>query len=210
MEEGRTVYSNLLKAIAFILPVNDGESMTILISVLLARDLPILSLQVLWLNMVNSIAMTVPLAFEPKSDRVMQQPPRNPNEKLLSPNLVKRIVLISIFNWILIFGVFEWIKQTTGDVAVARIMAIQALVVGRIFYLLSITQLGVAIVDKIRGINREIGDQKAMYVAIASTIILQIIFSQWGLMNKLFYTAPLSGCWLADDCSSSLCQSFGF
>ena len=192
VEEGRTVYSNLLKAIAFILPVNGGESMTILISVLLARDLPILSLQVLWLNMVNSIAMTVPLAFEPKSDQVMQQPPRNPNEKLLSPNLVKRIVLISIFNWILIFGVFEWIKQTTGDVAVARTMAIQALVVGRIFYLLSITQLGIAIVDKIRGINREIGDQKAIYVGIASTIILQIIFSQWGLMNKLFYTAPLA------------------
>jgi cation-transporting P-type ATPase F len=191
VEEGRTVYSNLLKAIAFILPVNGGESMTILISVLLARDLPILSLQVLWLNMVNSIAMTVPLAFEPKSDRVMQQPPRNPNEKLLSPSLVKRIVLISIFNWILIFGIFEWIKQTTGDVAVARTMAIQALVVGRIFYLLSITQLGIAIVDKIRGINREIGDQTAMYVGIASTILLQIIFSQWGLMNKLFYTAPL-------------------
>jgi Ca2+-transporting ATPase len=191
VEEGRTVYSNLLKAIAFILPVNGGESMTILISVLLARDLPILSLQVLWLNMVNSIAMTVPLAFEPKSDQVMQQPPRNPNEKLLSPNLVKRIVLISIFNWILIFGVFEWMRQTTGDIAVARTMAIQALVVGRIFYLLSITQLGVTLVDKIRGINREIGDQTAMYVGIASTIILQIIFSQWGLMNKLFYTAPL-------------------
>ncbi|PMB04009.1 carbonate dehydratase, partial [Fischerella thermalis CCMEE 5328] len=84
VEEGRTVYRNLLKAIAFILPVNGGESMTILISVLLARELPILSLQVLWLNMVNSITMTVPLAFEPKSERVMQKPPRNPSEPLLS------------------------------------------------------------------------------------------------------------------------------
>jgi Ca2+-transporting ATPase len=191
VEEGRTVYQNLLKAIAFILPVNGGESMTILISVLLARALPILSLQVLWLNMVNSIAMTVPLAFEPKSEQIMQKPPRNPNEKLLSPHLVKRIIIISIFNWILIFGVFEWMKQTTGNVDLARTMAIQSLVVGRLFYLLSITQLGVAIVDKIRGIRREIGDQTAMYIGIASTIVLQIIFSQWSVMNKLFYTAPL-------------------
>ncbi len=53
VEEGRTVYRNLLKAIAFILPVNGSESMTILISVLLARELPILSLQVLWLNIMN-------------------------------------------------------------------------------------------------------------------------------------------------------------
>jgi cation-transporting P-type ATPase F len=138
VEEGRTVYRNVLKAIAFILPVNGGESMTILLSVLLARELPILALQVLWLNMVNSIAMTVPLACEPKSDRVMQRPPRHPNEPLLSRRLLQRILVISVFNWVLIFGVFEWIRQTTGDVALARTMAVQALVAGRIFYLLRI------------------------------------------------------------------------
>lgn len=98
VEEGRTVYRNLLKAIAFILPVSGGESMTILISVLVARILPILSLQVLWLNMVNSITMTVPLAFEPKSVGVMQRPPRNPNQPLLSGSLIKRIIVISLFN----------------------------------------------------------------------------------------------------------------
>jgi Ca2+-transporting ATPase len=91
------VFRNLMKAIAFILPVNGGESMTILLSVLIGRGdvLPILSLQVLWLNMVNSIAMTVPLAFEPKSHNLMNRPPRNPNEPLLSRDLLKRIALIS-------------------------------------------------------------------------------------------------------------------
>jgi cation-transporting ATPase F len=71
VEEGRTVYNNLLKAIAFILPVNGGESMTILLSVLLNRELPILAIQVLWLNMINSITMTVPLSFEPSTGREM-------------------------------------------------------------------------------------------------------------------------------------------
>jgi Ca2+-transporting ATPase len=192
VEQGRTVYRNLQKAIAFILPVNGGESMTILISVLLARELPILSLQVLWLNMVNSIAMTVPLAFEPKSERVMQQPPRNPNEPLLNRRLLKRILVISAFNWILIFGVFEWIKATTGNIDLARTMAIQALVVGRIFYLLSISQLGSAIVNKLQGIIEQISDALAIGIGIACTVILQVIFSQWSLMNDLFYTAPLN------------------
>ncbi|MEW5861251.1 MAG: cation-transporting P-type ATPase [Cyanobacteriota bacterium] len=191
VEEGRTVYRNLLKAIAFILPVNGGESMTILISVLLARELPILSLQVLWLNMVNSIAMTVPLAFEPKSEQVMQQPPRNPNEPLLSGSLLKRILVISAFNWIVIFGVFEWMKQTTGNIDLARTMAIQALVVGRIFYLLSISHLGNAVIAKIRGIGR-ISDAPALAIGIACTVILQVIFSQWSLMNGLFSTTPLN------------------
>lgn len=192
VEEGRTVYRNLLKAIAFILPVNGGESMTILISVLLARELPILSLQVLWLNMVNSIAMTVPLAFEPRSERVMEQPPRNPRESLLSKSLVKRIVAISIFNWILIFGVFEWIRQTTGNIDLARTMAIQALVAGRVFYLLSISHLGRAFLGKLRGKGGKISDSTAIIIGIVSTIFLQIIFSQWSLMNTLFNTAPLN------------------
>jgi cation-transporting P-type ATPase F len=192
VEEGRTVYRNLLKAIAFILPVNGGESMTILISVLLARELPILSLQVLWLNMVNSITMTVPLAFEPKSEGVMKQPPRLPNQPLLSKSLLKRILAISIFNWILIFGVFEWIQGSTGNTNLARTMAIQALVAGRIFYLLSISQLGRAFFDKNREIKQAISDTQAIIIGIACTIILQIIFSQWSVMNSLFYTAPLN------------------
>ncbi len=192
VEEGRTVYRNLLKAIAFILPVNGGESMTILISVLLARALPILALQVLWLNMVNSIAMTVPLAFEPKSQRVMSRPPRNPNEPLLSKGLLKRIAVISVFNWILIFGMFEWANADTNNIAIARTMAIQALVAGRIFYLLSISQLGTSLVDKLRGRVDRIASAPAIGVGIVGTILLQIIFSQWSVMNALFATAPLS------------------
>ena len=191
VEEGRTVYRNLLKAIAFILPVNGGESMTIVISVLLARALPILSLQVLWLNMINSLAMTVPLAFEPRSPRVMQQPPLPANEPLLDRPLLLRILIISLFNWLLIFGVFEWMN-TTGNIDLARTMAIQALVAGRIFYLLSISQLGGALFDMVRGRTAKISDAPAILVGIFGTIILQIIFSQWSLMNDLFSTAPLN------------------
>ncbi|MCU0540657.1 MAG: cation-transporting P-type ATPase [Oscillatoriaceae cyanobacterium Prado104] len=192
VEEGRTVYQNLRKAIAFILPVNGGESMTILISALLARDLPILALQVLWLNMVNSVTMTVPLAFEPKSDRVMQRPPRNPREPLLSGKLFHRILAVSAFNWILIFGIFEWARQAFGDVAVARTMAIQALIAGRVIYLLSISQLGAAFVAKLRGKAALVKEGGAIAIGILCTIFLQILFSQWGAMNVLFDTAPLT------------------
>jgi cation-transporting P-type ATPase F len=192
VEEGRTVYQNLRKAIAFLLPVNGGESMTILISALLARELPILSLQVLWLNTINSITMTVPLAFEPKSQGTMRQPPRNPNEPLLTPKLLRRILVVSVFNWILIFGLFEWAKSTTGDVAVARTMAIQALVAARIVYLISISQLGANIVQYVRGRANAIANAPILIVGIATATVLQILFSQWGVMNILFATAPLS------------------
>lgn len=70
-------------------------------------------------------------------------------------------------------------------------MAIKYLVLGRIFYLLSITQLSLAIVDNIRGIRKEIDNQTVMYIRIVRTIILHIIFSQWNVINKIFYTPPL-------------------
>jgi cation-transporting P-type ATPase F len=193
VEEGRTVYQNLRKAIAFILPVNGGESMTILISALLARALPILSLQVLWLNMVNSIAMTVPLAFDPKTDGVMQRPPRNPREPLLSRSLVYRILAISVFNWILIFGMFEWVRQSTENLPLARTMAIHALVAARIIYLLSISQLGTALIHKLQGKRTTpFRETRAIIIGIVGAMLLQIIFSQWNVMNMLFETASLS------------------
>ncbi|MBV5259597.1 cation-transporting P-type ATPase [Synechococcus moorigangaii CMS01] len=192
VEEGRTVYRNLRKAIAFLLPVNGGESMTILISVLLARDLPILSLQVLWLNMINSITMTVPLAFEAKPAGIMQKPPRNPNEPLITPKLLQRIGAVSLFNWILIFGMFEWIETTTGDLPLARTMAIQALVAARIIYLLSVSQLGRSLIAYIAGKAKMITPAPFLLIGIVVAVALQIAFSQWGLMNQLFRTAPLT------------------
>ncbi len=192
VEEGRTVYQNLRKAIAFLLPVNGGESMTILISALLGRDLPILALQVLWLNMINSITMTVPLAFEPKSLGTMQQPPRNPNQPLLTPTLLRRILAVSVFNWILIFGLFEWTRSTTGDIAVARTITIQALVAARIVYLLSISQFGISVVNYLRRRSTAIANAPILLIGIAAASALQILFSQWGVMNHLFETAPLA------------------
>ncbi|WP_366524919.1 cation-transporting P-type ATPase [Acaryochloris sp. IP29b_bin.137] len=192
VEEGRTVYQNLRKAIAFLLPVNGGESMTILISALLARDLPILSLQILWLNLINSLTMTVPLAFEPKANGLMQHPPRNPNEPLITGKLLRRILVVSLFNWILIFGLFEWAKSTTGDITVARTMAIQALVAARIVYLLSISQLGLSLFHSLRHRTVSIIHAPILVMGIVGAIALQLLFSQWTVMNQLFETAPLT------------------
>ncbi|MGL5922059.1 cation-translocating P-type ATPase [Chroococcidiopsis sp.] len=193
VEEGRTVYKNLLNAMRFILPVNGGESMTILISTLLARELPILSLQILWLNMLNSITMTVPLAFEPKSSDVMKKPPRPVNERLLTVNRIKRILAVSLYNWTLIFGMFEWVRQAPwGSLPLARTMAIQALVLGRIFYLLSVSQLLPSLQAKLGGSKEKVSGAPAIAAGVIGAIVLQIIFSNSAFVNNLFSTAPMT------------------
>ncbi len=193
IEEGRSVYKNLTKAISFILPVNGGESMTILISTLLGRELPILSLQILWLNMLNSITMTVPLSLEPSSPDVMKQPPRPVDEPFLTINRLKRILAISLYNWTLIFGMFEWVKQSPwGTVELARTMAIQALVIARIFYLLSISQLLPALQSRWASGGDRQGGAPAVSAGIILAMALQIIFSNSEFINAVFGTAPMS------------------
>ncbi|MCP9943148.1 HAD-IC family P-type ATPase [Cyanobium sp. ATX 6E8] len=191
VEEGRTVYRNLRKAMAFLLPVNGGESMTILISALLARDLPILALQVLWLNMINSITMTVPLAFEPKAPDTMIRPPRDPHEPLITPRLLRRILVVSAFNWVLIFGVFEWVRIGGGSLQLARTAAIQALVAARIIYLLSISQLGRSLAARLLGQAGSVARGPQLLLGIGLAVLLQVVFSQWRPMNSLFQTAPI-------------------
>ena len=92
----------------------------------------------------------------------------------------------------LIFGIFEWAQSTTGDITVARTMAIQALVAARVIYLLSIGQLGKSLVAYLRRRSPAIVNSPILLMGIVVAIALQILFSQWGVMNFLFNTAPLT------------------
>ncbi|MDT9272856.1 MAG: HAD-IC family P-type ATPase, partial [Limnospira sp. PMC 1234.20] len=111
VEEGRNVFQNLMKALGFLLAVNGGLSSSIFLSVLVGRggELPILPLQVLWINMIVSVTMTIPIAFEPKSHTLMQRPPRPPQASLLSGSLLRRILVVSLLNLGLIFGMFFYV-----------------------------------------------------------------------------------------------------
>jgi Ca2+-transporting ATPase len=190
VEEGRTVYRNIRRSIGFILPISGGESLTILMGTLVSTVLPIVPVQVLWVNLVSAIALSLPLAFEPKSLQAMQQPPRNPNEPLLSGRLGVRILVISVWNAIATFGMFEWISTTTGDLDVARTMAINALVASEIFYLLSICSFVPSLVSNLLGHRKPISYAPA--IGIGLLLVLQFLFSQWSVMNELFDTAPLT------------------
>jgi len=200
VEEGRTVYLNLKKAIAFVLPVNGGESLTILASVLLNTALPILPLQILWLNMVSSSALSIPLAFEPRPKGVMKLPPRPPHQPLLSAPILWRIGLVSLFNWAVTFGIFEWVMAQTGEPALARTMAVQTLVAAEIFYLLCISRFLPSVIAYLRyqpHLRRsQLEDSQPLVYApaigIVCVLLLQILFSQLPLLNRLFHTVPLS------------------
>ena len=185
VEEGRAVYLNLRKALAFVLPVNGGASMTILLGAVLGLELPVTALQVLWLNMVCSLSLSVPLAFEPRPPGLMAQPPRPPAQPLLNRGLVRKVLLVSAFYWCFIFGVFLWARSHGSSLPLARTMAIQSLVLAQIVYLLSISQMSK------RG-WRHWQRYPVLLAGIGLAVALQLGFSQLSWMNHFFATAPLA------------------
>ncbi|QPN65641.1 HAD-IC family P-type ATPase [Synechococcus sp. CBW1006] len=192
VEEGRTVYLNLRKTLAFVLPVNGGASMTILLGAVLGTPLPVTALQVLWLNMICSLTMSIALAFEPVAPWLMQQPPRPPEQPLLTGGLIRRVLLVSLFNWAVIFGLFFWSEQRLGDLALSRTMAVQGLVLAHLVYLVSISQLRTALISLPRLGWRAFTRAPAVLLGISGTVAVQWIFSQTAEMNRFFGTAPLN------------------
>jgi magnesium-transporting ATPase (P-type) len=190
VEEGRTVYDNLKKTVTFMLPVNGGESLSLLLAVLLGVALPILPAQVLWVNMVGSVALAMVLAFEPTEPGVMHRPPRPPGEPLLSRFLVWRVVLVSTLFLAGIFGMFEWALWHGASVEAARTVAVNTLVCMEVFYLFSVRYLKARSFtwQGVRGTPR-------VLAAVAGVFGLQLLFTYTPLLQQLFRTEALPLSW---------------
>nr|BFF12088.1 hypothetical protein GCM10025699_33910 [Microbacterium flavescens] len=78
VREGRRIYDNLRKSVVFLLPTNGAQSLVILIAVLFGFTLPLTPVQVLWINMVTALTLSLALAYEPAEKGVMTRPPRTP------------------------------------------------------------------------------------------------------------------------------------
>ncbi len=187
VEEGRAVYDNLKKSIMFILPTNGGEALTIIAAIALGRMLPITAVQILWINMITAVTLALTLAFEPPEQNVMQRPPRDPKEPLLSRLLVWRIVFVSLILLAGTFGLFWWEREQGASIEYSRTVAVNTLVMFEIFYLFSARFL-LAPALTVDGL---LGNRYVLY-AITLLIVIQLGFTYLGPMQALFQTADMS------------------
>ncbi|MCW9023663.1 MAG: cation-transporting P-type ATPase [Gammaproteobacteria bacterium] len=187
VEEGRTVYDNLKKSILFILPTNGGEALIIIAAIIMGRMLPITPAQILWINMITAVTLALTLAFEPAERNVMQRPPRNPKEPILSGFLVWRIIFVSLIIVTGTFGLFLWERDHGASIELARTVAVNTVVMFEIFYLFSARYL-LAPALTFEGL---FGNRYALY-AIGLLLIIQLSFTYLGPMQMLFATTDMN------------------
>ena len=141
VEEGRAVFDNLTKIIAWTLPTNLGQGLIILLAVLLGEALPVLPLQVLWINMTSVGALGLVLALENREQDIMQRKPRNPQAPILTGVLLWRILIVGTLILIGAFGLFELELAEGNTIAQARTVAVNAVVAVALFYLFNCRSL---------------------------------------------------------------------
>ena len=186
VEEGRTVYDNLRKALLFLLPTNGGQGLTIVAAIALGLALPLSPLQVLWVNMVTAVTLGLALAFEPTEDGVMKRPPRRADEPILSGFLIWRVAFVSALLVSGTFGHFLWLQQSGVDLDSARTIAINTLVAAQVFYLINSR----FIVQSSLSVRAFVGS-RAVLVAIGVLLVVQGLFVYAPPLQYLFGTTAM-------------------
>jgi magnesium-transporting ATPase (P-type) len=187
VEEGRRVYDNIQKSILFILPTNVAEAGVIISAIFLGLMLPITAVQILWINMITAVTLSLALTWEPAEGDVMRRPPRHPNESILSGFLLWRVGFVSLLAVGGAFGIFVWEREMGASIETARTVTVNTLVVFEVFYLLNARSLHSSV------LSRE-GVLGNLYVPLAIGIVLlmQGLFTYTEVMQTLFHTTGIS------------------
>jgi magnesium-transporting ATPase (P-type) len=186
VKEGRTVYDNIEKALLFMLPTNIAQGAVIAIAVLFGFTLPITTPQVLWVNMVTSVALGLTISFEPHEDDVMRRPPRAIDQPLVTGFGIWRTLFVGAALVLFTLVVFFWMKGQGASDHLARTAAVNAITLGQVFYLLNSRHL----VDSSLSLHAHRGNPYLWY-GIAGTVALQMLFTYAPPLHAIFKTEAL-------------------
>lgn len=186
VEEGRTIYDNLRKAILFILPTNGAEGLVILTAIVMGLALPLTPVQILWVNMVTAVTLALALAFEPPEPGVMERPPRDPSTSILDGVFIWRIIFVSVLIGGATIAIFLYERGQGQSLDLARTLAVNTLVCGQAFYLFNSRYLKRTSLKLSR-----LFANPAAWIAVAALAGFQLFFVYAPVMHLWFSSAPL-------------------
>lgn len=181
VKEGRTVYNNIEKAMLFMLPTNVAQALVIAVAIFAGFTMPITAPQVLWVNMVTSVALGLVISFEPHEIDVMHRPPRAVDRPIVTGFGIWRIIFVGLALLAYTLLAFFWVTAQGASVGLARTVAVNAITIGQVFYLLNSRYL----LDSSLSLKAHIGNAY-LPLGIAAVVILQLIFTYAPPVQAMF------------------------
>jgi magnesium-transporting ATPase (P-type) len=186
VKEGRTVYNNIEKAILFMLPTNVAQALVIMVAIFVGFTAPITAPQILWVNMVTTVALGLVISFEPHELDVMRRPPRAAERPILDRFGLWRVIFVGLALLALTLWAFFGMKSYDASDELARAVAVNALVIGQIFYLLNSRYK----IHSSLSLKAHRGN-KYLPLGIGAVVILQLLFTYAPPLQALFETEAI-------------------
>jgi Ca2+-transporting ATPase len=183
VKEGRTIYDNIRKFIKYTLTSNAGEIWVMLLAPLAGMPLPLLPLQILWINLVTDGLPGLALGVEPPERDTMRRPPHDPQENIFGRGLGRHVAWVGLLMGLVSLGMGYWTWRTGWDNWQTMI-----------FTTLTLSQMGHALAVRSRDSLFKVGllSNKALLGAVLLTFVLQLAVVYVPFLQNLFKTDALS------------------
>jgi Ca2+-transporting ATPase len=188
VKEGRTIYDNIKKFITYILTGNAGEILVMLFGPFLGMPLPLVPTQILWINLVTDGAPAIALGYETTEKDTMRRPPYRPDESLFSRGVGRQILWVGALIAFLSLAAGYYFFLQGADERVWRTVVFTTLTTCQMMYVMTVRSFRTS-VFRLNPLSNP-----ALILAVASTLVLQMMLVYVPLLQGIFKTDALS--WL--------------
>lgn len=210
VREGRGIYANIKKVVGFLLGTNIGEVITVFLAMLFWHETPLLSMQLLWINLVTDSLPAIALGMEPVESDVMDRKPKPKNEGLFAGGLGVRVVLMGAMFAALSLVAFYLGKTIGGSISHGQTMAFMVLSLSQVLHAFHMRS------DKSLFKIGAFGNSTLNWAALASLVLVALILFTPGVMTAfglVYLTGELylmaAGLILAPSVIMELCKLTG-
>ncbi len=195
VEEGRTIYDNIRKFIRYLLSTNTGEIVTMFGALVIGLKIPLIAIQILWVNLVTDGLPAVALSFEPGEPNVMKRQPRPPKESIFAQGIGIHVVWVGLWIGMCALASFMWVlSQHTGDIfhpsdhalLIGRSAAFSTLALSQVCHITAIHS-GIASFFAV-----PLTHNKVLLIAVLLTAVLQMLVIYTPFGNNVMKTTELS------------------
>ena len=184
--EGRVAYANIRKIILFLISCGLAEVLFFCLSIIFDLPMPLVAIQLLWLNVVTDGIQDLALSFEKAEKGIMKEKPRNPKEPLFDKSLFEEIIVSGLTIGILVFILWYYLINNLGmEVSMARgyIMALMVFIQNiHVFNCRS---------EKKSAFSVSLKSNKLILIAFASSILLQVLVMEVDVLSSFLQTVSI-------------------
>ena len=190
VESGRAIYANLVKFVRFQLSTNVGAILSMVLAPVIGLPVPFTAVQLLWVNLIMDGPPAMALGLDPPARGIMNAPPRDTREAILSGRRLSRVLLAGAVMTTGTLGVLAW-QETIGSREHALAVGFTTFVLFQVFNALNVRseERSVISAETLRNVR--------LWAALGFVLVLQVLAVNVGPVQSLFATADLTfGDWI--------------